>query len=264
LLFAASNAAVYEQLMGRWSARLAPAFIAFAAIENAGRILDVGCGTGSLSFALAKAMPQASIVGIDCSQAYVDYGAARSPSARLAFQCADATALPFADGAFDAALALLVLNFVADAEKAAWEMRRVTRPGGVVAASVWDFRGGLPHHRIFLDTAAALDPIDGQSLRSKALSGAFTGPGELAAMWTKMGLRDIAQTTLAIRLDFQSFADYWQPWLGGQGMIGPYLASLSDEEKALIEHHVRLGYLVGGADGPRSFAATAWAARGIR
>jgi hypothetical protein len=83
-------------------------------------------------------------------------------------------------------------------------------------------------------------------------------------MWTKMGLRDVEQTSLAIRMEFQSFADYWQPWLGGQGMIGPYLASLNDEKKTLIERHVRLGYLAGDDDGPRSFTATAWAARGIR
>jgi SAM-dependent methyltransferase len=250
--------------MGRWSARLAPPFLAFAAINNAGRILDVGCGTGSLSFAVAKVIPEATIVGIDFSTAYVGYSAARSSSARLVFHCADATALPFADGTFDAALSLLVLNFVADAEKAAWEMRRITRPGGVVVASVWDFRGGLPHHRIFLDTAAALDPGGGQSLRAKALSGAFTGAGELGAMWSKMGLRDVAQTSLAIRMEFQSLADYWQPWLGGQGLIGPYLASLDEDKRASIEHHVRLGYLAGGEDGPRSFTATAWAVRGIR
>jgi hypothetical protein len=131
-------------------------------------------------------------------------------------------------------------------------------------ASVWDFRGGLPHHRLVLDIAAALDPAGGQSLRTRALSAPFIGPGELAAMWTKMGLREVEQASLAIRMEFQSFADYWQPWLGGQGMIGPYVTSLGDETRALIEHHVRLGYLAGGEDGPRSFAATAWAVRGIR
>ena len=250
--------------MGRWSARLAPAFLDFAAIGNPGMILDVGCGTGSLTLVLAARVPRATIVGIDMSQAYVDHAQAKSSDARLKFEHGDAAALPYGDGTFDAALSLLVLNFVANAEKAAWEMRRVTKPGCVVAASVWDFRGGLPHQRVVLDTAAALDPSGGQALRTRALSGPFIGPGELAAMWTKMGLREVEQTSITIRFDFRSFADYWQPWLGGQGVIGPYLANLDDEKSALIARHVRLGYLAGTEDGPRSFAATAWAVRGIR
>src|SRR5438132_797147 len=219
-LVAANKAAGYEQLMGRWSRRLAAPFVAFAAIGDTGAILDVGCGTGSLTFTLKEAVPGATITGIDFSQTYIDYARSNAAGAGITFEQGDAAVLPYADRAFDAVLSLLVLNFVSDAEKAAWEMTRVTKPGGVVAASVWDFRGGLPYLRVFLDTAATLDAVGGEALRAKVLSMPFVGAGELAAMWTKMGLRAVEQTALTVRMEFQSFANYWGPWLGGQGTVG--------------------------------------------
>jgi ubiquinone/menaquinone biosynthesis C-methylase UbiE len=263
-LFAADNAAVYEQMMGRWSRRLAAPFIDFAAIAAAKTILDVGCGTGSMTFALADAAPEAAVTGIDRSPAFIEYARSRTCNARLVFHHGDATALPYEDRAFDATLSLLVLNFVADPEKAISEMVRVTKPGGIVAASVWDFRGGLPHQRVFLDTAAAMDPVAGNALRARVLSLPLIGSGELAAVWMKMGLREVAETSLTIRMEYRCFADYWEPWLGGGGMIGPYLAALDREKKPTIEHLVLQAYLAGSDDGPRSFAATAWAVRGIR
>jgi len=262
-IYVANDAASYEQSMARWSRRLALHFIDFAAIGSPARIVDVGCGTGSLTFALAEAAPEAMISGIDHSEAYVAYARSKTTDARLFFEQGDAAALPYADGAFDASLSLLVLNFVPDAERAALEMARVTKPGGVVAAAVWDFRGGLTFLRVFADTAAALDP-DGEAFRARQFSAPFTGPGELAAMWTKMGLRGIAQSALTIRMDFLSFADYWEPWLGGQGTVGAYVSSLSEAKRQLIAHHLRRAYLAGGTDGRRSFAATAWAVRGLR
>jgi hypothetical protein len=139
----------------------------------------------------------------------------------------------------------------------------VTRPGGVVAASVWDFKGGLTHLRVFADTAAVLDP-SGEAFRARVFSGPFTGPGEFASAWSEMGLRDVAQTSLTIRMEFVSFSDYWGPMLAGQGFVGAYVQSLTDEQRNLIEHHLRLAYCAGDTDGPRSFAATAWACRGVR
>jgi SAM-dependent methyltransferase len=263
-IYAANDPAAYERSMGRWSRRLAGPFLDFAAVGGAAEVLDVGCGTGSLAFTLAEVAPGARIVGIDHSQAYVDHARARAPEGgRLAFEQGDAAALPYADGVFDAALSLLVLNFVPDAHRAAGELARVTRPGGVVAACVWDFRGGLTFLRVFADTAAALDP-DGEAFRARQFSAPFTGPGELEAAWRRLGLEEAQQAALTIRVEFGSFADYWEPWLGGQGTVGAYVTSLSEAKRRLIEHHLRLAYLAGGDDGPRSFAATAWAVRGVK
>jgi SAM-dependent methyltransferase len=263
-IYTANDAAAYEQSMGRWSRRLAEAFGAFAAVPDGACILDVGCGTGSLIFALAAALPAARLTGLDYSQAFVDYAAVQAPAGgRISFEQGDAAALPYADESFDAALSLLVLNFVPDAQQAARELVRVTRRGGIAAAAVWDFRGGLVFIRLLVDTAAALDP-SGEAVRSKLFSGPFTRPGEFAATWRALGLRDVTQTALTIRTEFSSFADLWGPWVGGQGIVGAYVTSLSADLRARLERAVRLAYLAGDPDGPRSFAATAWACRGIK
>ena len=110
----------------------------------------------------------------------------------------------------------------------------------------------------------ALDPENAQAVRTKLFLSPLTAPGELAATWKKIGLREVTQASLTIRMEFQSFADYWEPWLGGQGSVGPYVKGLDVEKRSLIAHYVRLAYLGGGEDGPRSFASTAWAVRGVR
>lgn len=263
-IYTANDPGAYELSMGRWSRRLAGPFLDFAAIGAVGRVLDVGCGTGSLTSALEEIAPDAEIVGIDHSQAYVDHARSKAPEAvRLKFEQGDAAALPYADGAFDAVLSMLVLNFVPDAEKAASEMARVAKPGGVVAACVWDFRGGLTFLRVFADTAAALDPA-GEVFRARLFSAPFTGAGELATAWARLGLGEVEKKALTIRMEFASFADYWEPWLGGQGTVGAYVTGLSEAKRRLVEHHLRLAFLAGGADGPRSFAAAAWAVRGVK
>ena len=159
-------------------------------------------------------------------------------------------------------MSLLVLNFVPAAEQAAREMRRVTKPDGVVAAAVWDFKGGLTFLRAPADTAAVLDP-GGEAFRAKQFSAPFAGPGEFAATWSDMGLKEVVQSLLTIRMDFASFADYWLPWLRGQGTLGTYVTGLDQSKRAELEEYMRRAYLSGSDDGPRSFAASAWAVRGI-
>ena len=260
--YKADDALGYQRSMGRWSSRLAPLFIQFAGIQDATHILDVGCGTGSLTFAIADKLPRASIVGMDYSQAFIDFARSKSNASRFQFEQGDAAALRYADATFDAAVSLLVLNFVPAAERAAREMRRVTKPGGLVAAAVWDFKGGLTFIRVLADTAAVLDAT-GETFRAKQFSAPFTGAGEFAATWSAMGLKDVVQTSLTIRMDFASFADYWTPWLNGQGTVGAYVTGLDQERRTRLEDHMRRAYLAGAPDGPRSFAATAWAVRGI-
>jgi SAM-dependent methyltransferase len=261
--YTAANAAAYERLMGRWSPLLAEQLVAFAGLAAGDAVLDLGCGTGSLALALARRAEPRQILGIDIAAAYVDFAAGRSGDPRLAFRRGDATALDLADAAFDRSFSLLALNFMAAPERALVELARVTRPGGTVAAAVWDFTGGLVYQRIFWDTAAALDRAAAHA-RDRQLSRALTHPGELEAAFAAAGLRAIAGATLTIRQDYRDFADYWEPIRGAEGPVGDYVKRLAPEGLAALEAALRAAYCAGGAgDGPRSFAASAWAAKGI-
>jgi SAM-dependent methyltransferase len=254
-VYVASDAGAYEGSMGRWSRRLAVPFADFADLGRAARLLDVGCGTG----ALIAAQPSArAVVGIDVGEAFLR--AARVAHREAGFVRADAARLPFPAGAFDAAASLLVLSFLPDPDRAIAEMKRVTRPGGTIAASVWDFRGGLVFMRLLADTAAALF-ASGEAFRAQHFASPLAEHGGLAAAFARHGLRDIDEACLTIRTDFASFDDLWSPWLAGQGVNGAFVVSLPPDERALLEDALRRAYLAGGADGPRSFAACAWAAR---
>lgn len=261
-LFNVQNAAGYEQLMGRWSQKLAPKFIDFAGLSEKERVLDVGCGTGSLTFALAKFGGLKEIVAIDFSPVFVAEAMRRNTDPRIKIQQADACALPFGDASFDRALALLVLHFVPEAGKAVAEMRRVVRSGGVVAAVVWDHLGGMPGMRMMVDTVAALSE-GGRQLRSRYCFQPMMQPGEMKRTFLEQGLLNLKETELMIRMEYQNFDDYWAPIAAGEGPLGKYVAILDAAERERTNAAVRNAYEAGRADGPRSFANVAWAVRGV-
>ena len=147
----------YERFMGRWSRRLAPLFVTFAGVTEGDRVLDVGSGTGALAVT-AAAIESVQVTGIERSPAYVRYAREHADGDGVRFEVGDALALPFSDDAFDRTLSMLVLNFVPDPAAALQQMIRVTRPGGVVAAAVWDYGDGMQMLRTFWDAAVALDP----------------------------------------------------------------------------------------------------------
>jgi SAM-dependent methyltransferase len=260
-MFAAHDGDCYEMQMGRWSRRLAEPFLDFSGHADGEKVLDIGCGTGSLTFALAERAIARSICGMDFSPAYIDYAARRNRDPRIEFRVGDACALPFADGAFNRTLSLLMLHFVPRSELAVKEMCRVTQPGGIVAAAVWDARGGYVVTRIFFDTAAVLDPKANEH-RARQYTRPMTRPGELATAWRSAGLNDVSETMLTIRMEFTSFDDFWAPYLGKDGPGPQYVASLNGGEQAKLRDMVRLAYLDGEPDGARSYAATAWAVKG--
>jgi ubiquinone/menaquinone biosynthesis C-methylase UbiE len=260
--FNVHDAAGYEQLMGRWSKKLAPLFIDFAGLANGEKVLDVGCGTGSLTFALTKFADLSEIRAIDYSPVFVEAASRRSIDPRVKFQQADACALPFEDGTFDRALALLVLHFVPEAGKAVAEMRRVVRPGGVVAAAVWDHLGGMPGMRMMVDTVAVLTE-GGRQLRNRYCFQPMMQPGEMKQTFVKQGLADVTEAELMIRMDYQNFDDYWAPIAAGEGPLGKFIATLDAAERARTDAAVRNAYEAGRPDGPRSFANVAWTCRGI-
>src|SRR5271169_5167421 len=121
------NAEAYEQVMGRWSRRLAPLLIRFGGLSDGDRVLDVGCGTGSLTFALPEIANIGAVTGIDLTEPFVEFARARNTDTRIGFQSADARVLPFEDNSFDRAFSMLVPQFIPDASRAVAEMRRVVR-----------------------------------------------------------------------------------------------------------------------------------------
>ena len=257
----ASDGAAYEGFLGRWTTVLAPPFLEFAELPSEGPLLDVGTGTGSLAFAMAERWPVREIIGVDIAEPYIAYAQSQAARPSPAFETGDVSALRYQDDTFAGATAQLVLNFVPDAKAAVSEMKRVTRPGGSVAAAVWDFRGGLVFQRLLWDTAAGIDPQAGVA-RDRLFSGTLALPDALPQLFSAAGLADVQRGSITIRMNFANFDDYWQPLLGGQGPFGSYVATLSVDMRGKIEEAVRRAYCSGAPDGERSLTATAWAVRG--
>jgi ubiquinone/menaquinone biosynthesis C-methylase UbiE len=251
------NAAAYEKIMGRWSRRLAPLLIGFGGLSHGDKVLDVGCGTGNLAFAVLDAGTATSVTGVDLTPGFIEYASSLNTDRRISFRLGDARALPFADDTFDRAYSMLVLQFIPDAPRAVAEMQRVVRPGGTVTAAVWDDFGGLPHMRMVLDIAATLDPAI-----KRPVFRPMSKPDEMAGVWRELGLVNVEQTSLLIRMEFSSFDDYWLPFTAGEGPVPRLVTSLPEGARSTLAEHVRRGYLSEQPDGPRSFASVAWACRG--
>jgi SAM-dependent methyltransferase len=182
----------------------------------------VGTGTGSLAAALESSMPASEIVGVDPSEEFIAYARKTTKSSRVRFEVSDAQALHFKDASFDNTLALLVMNFIPDHDKAVAEMRRVTRAQGTVSGCVWDYDSGMQMLRFFWDEAVALDrAVEPKDERHMKLS----RQGELGDLWKGAGLTNIKQEALVIDQAYSSFNDYWEPFMKGAGPGGAYVVS---------------------------------------
>lgn len=253
-----SKAEAYERFMGRWSRLLASDFVRFSDARDGEEVLDVGCGTGSLAFVLCDLLPDTRVTGIDPSEDFVRH-AARHASERARFEVGDVQRLMFPDAKFDRTLSALVLNFVSDPVRALQETIRVTKPGGVVAATVWDYSGGMQMLRVFWDVVCALHPH--AEARDEARM-TLSIEGKLAALYKQVGFENVIDAPLGITLRFANFEDYWSPFLLGQGPAGSYVASLSEKDRSELEQNLKRRLVTDDGDSPFELRARAWAVRG--
>ncbi len=238
--------------MGRYSAPLAPAFADFARAQRGQQVIDVGCGPGALTAELVARMGSANVSAVDPSERFVAAVRDRHPGVRV--QRAAAEALPFDDELFDAALAQLVVHFMADPVLGLRQMARVTRNRGIVAACVWDHAGGHGPLGVFWDAAHELDPnIEDES----QLAGARRG--HLVELLRAAGVREVEETALVVDVEHPTFAEWWEPFLLGVGPAGSFVAQLDPGRRSSLRDLCRERL----PPEPFTLSAKAWAARGL-
>jgi SAM-dependent methyltransferase len=249
----------YDRYMGRWSRRVAPAFLAWLDVPARRSWLDVGCGTGVLTAAVLETADPAAVLGVDSAASFLDVARERLPDGRADFRTGDAQALPVEDGGFDAAVSGLVLNFVPDKVSAVREMTRAVAPGGTVGLYVWDYAGHMQIMRHFFDEAAELDP--GAAAYDDGIKAPVCRPGPLRALFETAGLDGVEVRPIDVTAAFDGFDDYWAPFLGGTGSAPKYCMSLDEDARARLREAVRRR-LPTGPDGEILLAIRAFAVCG--
>jgi ubiquinone/menaquinone biosynthesis C-methylase UbiE len=256
-----SNPAGYEGYMGRWSMALAPSFLRFACVREPTSLLDLGCGTGSLLRAAAQSLPRARLVGMDPVPDYLAYARAKVGRGRAAFVVGLVEQIPFAHGAFDACLSLLLLQEIRDRTAALSEMHRVTGRGGIVAACQWDFGHGLPMLIAIREALKLAAPEVYGGLGGHQAS-AFASEAELRQHWEAAGLADVRTARLVATLSYASFDDLWQPLLSGSTPATTAVATLPPDTRHEVHRQLRERLLGRSRDGSFSLQAEAFAVRG--
>lgn len=247
----------YERYIGRWSRRVAPAFLTWLDIESGRRWLDVGCGTGALCAAVVDACAPASVVGVEPSADFRAL-AGQSLGDRVVLHDGSAASLPLADASVDVTVSGLVLNFVPDLPAALAETSRVTVASGTIAAYVWDYAGRMELIRWFWDVASELDPE--ASKLHEGFRFPLCDPDALQAAFRNAGLQEPRTVPIDVRTDFATFDDYWNPFLGGQGPAPAYAMALPDKARSRLCERLR-ARLPMESDGSLRLAGRAWAVR---
>ena len=254
-----ADGARYESYIGRWSRAVARSFVDWLAVPAAARWLDVGSGTGALAATIVELASPSAVVAVDPSHAYIEHARMRLSGAMARVAVGDARSLPFANASFDACVSGLVLNFVPHPSSAVEEMSRVTRPGGTIAAYLWDYAGEMQLIRRFWDAATALDPDAAQLDEGRRFP--LADGDALGRLFTVAGLEAVDMRAIDVDTAFANFDDLWTPFLGGQGPAPAYVATLSDDRRARLRERLRAS-VPAAADGRIALVARAWAVRG--
>ena len=245
----------YERAMGVWSRHAGEVFLRWLAPANGLRWVDVGCGNGAFTELLMQRHAPAEVQGVDPSEGQLAYARKRPGAAGAVFHQGGAEALPFEADRFDAAVMALVLFFVPDPPKGVAEMARVVRPGGLVAAYLWDMPGGgFPFH-----------PIQEEVRRLGITPPLPTSPqvsnvDALRAVWQGAGLEGIETRVIDVQRTYPSFENFWDTTMK-TGSLVETVKSLSPEALATLQDRVRQRLPV-SADGTLTYGARANAVKG--
>ena len=250
----------YETFMGRWSRRVADLFLEWLAPAPSGNWLEVGCGTGALTGVICQRALPASLVACDTSPEFVSFARDSVLDTSVTFLIAGAEDLPYRDGGFDAILSGLVLNFIPKPADAVRSMRERIRPGGMLAAYVWDYAQGMQFLRIFWDEAVALDPSAAEFDEGRRFP--LCRPDALIQLFEQGGIDLVEARAFEIATPFPDFDAYWTPFLGGTGPAGSYVESLDGNARKQLRLRLRQR-LVPSADGSIRLTARALGIRGL-
>ena len=234
-LFTDGNA--YERLMGRWSRIVGRAFLDWLDAPKNLRWLDVGCGNGAFTEEIIARCAPAAVTAIDPSDDQLAYARTRLGLKMTDFQVGDAQNLPSGDSTFDVAVMALVISFLPDPDKAVAEMARVVRPGGWVAAYMWDIPGGgVPVHPIYL----AIESMGMTSGRPP--NAVVSGQDVMQGLWEKVGLEAVDTRVIRIPTAYSDFDDFWDSNvvpIGPQGkLIAGISASAREELRTRLRDHL--------------------------
>jgi SAM-dependent methyltransferase len=242
----------YDRFMGVHSRQLSPQLADLAALGAGSRVLDVGCGPGALTAELVERVGAGSVAALDPSESFVAAVRTRCPGVDVRRGAVEE--IPYPDDAFHAALAQLVVHFMADPVAGLREMARVTRPDGVVAASVWDFAGERSPLSPFWEVFRELEPGAGDE---SGLPGAREG--HLVELFEQAGLRRVEGSVHVARVEYATFEEWWDPFSFGIGPAGAAYRTLNDEQREAMRERCREQL----PEPPFALESSAWAARGL-
>lgn len=254
-----ADGVAYEQYVGRWSRLVAAEFVSDLAAPPGGSWLDVGSGSGALSSAILSLAAPRAVKGVDRSAAFVALATERVADGLVQFVTGDAQQLPVETGGYDAVVSGLMLNFVPKPAAAVSEMRRATRPGGMVAVYVWDYAERMQFMRHFWNAAAALAPAAAALDEGRRFP--LCRPEALRELFMAAGLAGVTVWPIDVWTVFRDFDDFWSPFLGGQGPGPGYVATLDEARRVALRERLRAALPV-TTDKSIPLMARAWAVRG--